>query len=327
MQTSKVLRDMNEIPMVEKFVFETDDIGELQEAGVEWDQQYFQMSAGQFAGRMEMVQVDDTQIFREKWTQKIQYQGAAPEGSFAFALPIVHPEDGFWLGQSVDRNTVIAQTPGTEAEFLSPDEWETLALSLPEDRTKRLVSTLSDSGDAATLFQGSIKLTNDCAARLRALGTGFLETSKHLQTQNQRQMVAKYSEQFTKLFVWELAQAFERDRLKTNTTNPALVVKRATELAMSDQIASVGLTDICAHLNVSLRTLHYSFKEVTGVGPAAWLRYLRLNSVREELRNSTPDDVLIKQVALKHGFFHLGHFCNQYQQLFGYLPSQSLRAN
>ena len=62
-----------------------------------------------------------------------------------------------------------------------------------------------------------------------------------------------------------------------------------------------------------------------GLDHAAHLRSLRLNAVRQRLLATpagTPD---VSQAAGEAGFSHLGHFGTRYRQLFGELPSQTLR--
>ena len=61
------------------------------------------------------------------------------------------------------------------------------------------------------------------------------------------------------------------------------------------------------------------------MSPATWLRRIRLNKIHKTLLRSSPDEVLIKQVAMDNGFLHLGHFSQNYKTLFGELPSDTLR--
>jgi transcriptional regulator GlxA family with amidase domain len=57
-----------------------------------------------------------------------------------------------------------------------------------------------------------------------------------------------------------------------------------------------------------------------------YLRQLRLHRVHTELAANSPDSATVTMVARRWGFMHLGRFANQYRQLFGEPPSETLRA-
>jgi AraC family transcriptional regulator, ethanolamine operon transcriptional activator len=139
-------------------------------------------------------------------------------------------------------------------------------------------------------------------------------------------LISRRSEQFVKLFLWELVDALEGSEIDVGPTRQSDIVNRATEFALSEQTGEIGLVEICAHLKVSLRKLHYAFQDVTGLPPATWLRRIRLNRVHKVLSRSSPDQILVKQVALANGFTHFGHFSRQYRSIFGCLPLQTLQA-
>ena len=83
----------------------------------------------------------------------------------------------------------------------------------------------------------------------------------------------------------------------------------------------------CAsQLGVSRRTLQYSFKEVLGINP------VRVPA-RDALERRAPRPQGrrdARRVGAGHrranwGFWHLGHFVTEYKQMFGELPSETLR--
>ncbi len=86
-----------------------------------------------------------------------------------------------------------------------------------------------------------------------------------------------------------------------------------------------SIVDICAEINISQRNLQYSFKKILGFTPNAYLFHLRLNRVQSQLKNPKNTDVTVTQVATHWHFWHLGRFANDYLQLFGELPSSTLR--
>ena len=65
---------------------------------------------------------------------------------------------------------------------------------------------------------------------------------------------------------------------------------------------------------------------MTGLAPQAYLKSRRLALVRRALMEGSDAPMLVKSVALAHGFWHLGHFVKDYKALFGETPSTTLGA-
>ncbi len=84
------------------------------------------------------------------------------------------------------------------------------------------------------------------------------------------------------------------------------------------------MTELCRVAGTSERTLQYAFKDGFGMSPQEFMTRRRLHSVRRALLASDPDSVFVGDLAMKHGFFELGHFAGKYRRLFGELPSKTL---
>ena len=102
------------------------------------------------------------------------------------------------------------------------------------------------------------------------------------------------------------------------------LVSKADEYLEAAGIRPVHVSEICAHLNVSRRTLHRAFYDVLGLGPITYLRHKRLCAIHSVLRDSDPAKITVAQVAIQHGFIELGRFSHYYHSLFGEYPSQTL---
>jgi AraC family ethanolamine operon transcriptional activator len=60
------------------------------------------------------------------------------------------------------------------------------------------------------------------------------------------------------------------------------------------------------------------------MSPKQFMLGTRLNKVRRCL-NRPSDATTVSDTATRFGFYHFGHFSNQYRRLFGETPSQTLR--
>lgn len=82
---------------------------------------------------------------------------------------------------------------------------------------------------------------------------------------------------------------------------------------------------MCVIAGASRRTMEYAFKEKYGIGPKEYMKKVRLNLVRRELKYADPKKAIVQEVANRYGFWHLGHFGSDYKRFFGELPSDTLR--
>jgi AraC family ethanolamine operon transcriptional activator len=85
------------------------------------------------------------------------------------------------------------------------------------------------------------------------------------------------------------------------------------------------VAELASALRVTPRALEYAFESALGIPPARYILARRLNRVRRDLLTKRTDTVTA--AASRRGFEHLGRFAAQYQDLFGELPSETLRSS
>lgn len=103
-------------------------------------------------------------------------------------------------------------------------------------------------------------------------------------------------------------------------------VKRVEEYIRTHLHEPLTIERLAEFSGVSASTLFSGFRNCHGVSPMAWVRQLRLERVRDELRGAAAEPVSVTDVALKWGFAHLGRFAMEYKRAFGESPSVSLRS-
>ena len=86
----------------------------------------------------------------------------------------------------------------------------------------------------------------------------------------------------------------------------------------------IAVPDLCQAIGTSRRALQYAFEEVMQISPVTYLRAMRLNQVRSELRQNRAAPV--GDVAARWGFWHPSRFASDYKALFGELPSATRSA-
>lgn len=92
------------------------------------------------------------------------------------------------------------------------------------------------------------------------------------------------------------------------------------------RLDTLTVADLARLSNVSLRTLYDRFKKIKGVTPQAYIKARRLRNIYRHIHASSVGRVRsVTEVAMDFGFTHLGRFSSEYKQLFGELPSETLR--
>ena len=100
---------------------------------------------------------------------------------------------------------------------------------------------------------------------------------------------------------------------------------RFEEFLRTQPDRELDLVEICAALGVSDRLLRRCCEQQLGMSPMSYVRLRRMQLVHHDLRYGTPDTMRVSDVARRYGFRNLGRFAGSYRELFGELPSLTLR--
>nr|WP_221471551.1 helix-turn-helix transcriptional regulator [Amycolatopsis umgeniensis] len=105
-------------------------------------------------------------------------------------------------------------------------------------------------------------------------------------------------------------------------------VRRGIAFLESNPDLDLGVADIARACRVSVRALQLAFRRHLDTTPMAYLRRVRLDRARAELRDAEPGaGATVTGLAAKWGFLDGSRFSAQYRAAFGESPSQTLRKN
>jgi AraC family transcriptional regulator, ethanolamine operon transcriptional activator len=143
------------------------------------------------------------------------------------------------------------------------------------------------------------------------------------QVRNSRPAMAKFEEELVCDFLAAVEQQFPARSIGTDQRAAAMVRQIDQEMRKFPVISS-SVAELCATCEVPRRTLNRAFQDALGMGPATYLRRVRLNGARRALQRRSPRSATVADVALEFGFWHLGRFAEQYDKLFGELPHETV---
>jgi len=110
-------------------------------------------------------------------------------------------------------------------------------------------------------------------------------------------------------------------RLPRTRVGQLQALKRAREYLEAHLNETIRMADVCAYASVSLRTLERLFCHELQVLPSGYILARRLENVRRALSSGKWVERTVTDIAMDHGFNHLGRFSAEYHRQFGVYPS------
>jgi AraC family ethanolamine operon transcriptional activator len=284
-----------------------------------WHQHYAQLSSGCFKGAIVELLFDDIHLFAESTSQALFQSGKLEDGVCAVGIPMQAGENGTFCGEAMrpDAAHIFSGTEGFE--FYSPSRLTMGGIVAPESALPSWLRDNKPMADRARLKSVSPKIMREAGEFLSLVFGLCKQHPALLQSENFR---CQLREGVLSCLI-DILDDGETPRTTDGATPHKRwhIVRQAREYLHGSQDASVGIEQLCRELGVSRRTLQYCFQEQVGMNPVAYLRAQRLNGVRQMLKESHP----VTEAATAWGFWHFGHFSQEYKKLFGELPSDTLR--
>ncbi len=102
------------------------------------------------------------------------------------------------------------------------------------------------------------------------------------------------------------------------------IIAQFEEILAANRTRPLYLSEICAAVGVSERTLRLLCHEHLGMGPIRYLWIRRMNLARDALVVADSAKSTVTEIATEFGFWELGRFSVEYRALFGETPSAVL---
>lgn len=282
----------------------------------DWQQQYDQISAGRFYGRIDEVVFPHLQVFREHTSQALHQQCN------------VWP-DSVWLGFSADRkdcringqlvtaDEIMCRPGNCQFELITPENFDIYGVVVSHEALLDTARRQQIEVDAGMWSAARFGWDPEKLNRLRFM------LSRQLQPGYASMAGGHQQDMFLTTVLEVLQQERPAKRETAAWSRRRAVVQQVQDYLHESPSADVTITGLCELTHVSRRTLQYSFETVLGISPLRFLRVSRLNHVRRELLAGGNSERTIAETAARWGFWHAGQFAHDYKELFGENPSQT----
>jgi AraC family transcriptional regulator, ethanolamine operon transcriptional activator len=302
------------------------DVDELAVLLANWDTRYQQLSPGLFTGHMSQASFGGLQLFRESTTQQVHQSGMSWPNSLTFGMPLALSEPIRWRGGSLGVDDIACYNGDDELDIVSPLTYDFLAVAVDIDDFTAFAERVDSCDPERWQNKASLaRTTPERQSKLKSLLSTVLSSLEA--TEPTIALHPQVQKSLRETIYANLIEALGADEIscdrKIYGQRSALVAKARQHLYDHPDVPT-SVADLCSLLSVSRRNLQYAFQEVMGINPVAYLRALRLNAVRREIKvtgSSTP----ILDIAANWGFWHPSHFCADYRRMFGETPSDTRR--
>ena len=292
--------------------------------GLLYEYETVQLNQGAFSRHVQFAGTERSALYVEEYGARSHNLGALRGDRLAFCLPIMETESRWW-GRSISHGVMPMSHSG-----------KTIHATFDAGQ-RHVVMILDRQWCLEELSRGMVGQLLNIESILNPQHSSFLEIHP-LQVQRWSQRLCRL---LTRVVSWPEKvpkQQFESELLTAvrSLLEPAevsqliessskQVVEMTLTYADAFQSQSPTVSELCANVNVSRRTLEVAFQTIVGKSPLQFLTQRRLCRAYVDLKRAKDESIRVTDIAFAHGFTELGRFANRYQKIFGELPSETLR--
>jgi len=304
-----------------------DDFEQFREAVDGWDLDWRQLDAGPLTAKVLQILSGSAFMSWFQFSRKFEQRGNSPPGFRTFGLLENGVAAVHWCGRNVTDRDILCFPSSGGYHSLSQPGFAGHTLSFPEDRLVKIAETLGVAAALEGLGSGPQPVrTSGTAADAIRLKLHRIHSEANARPSSIDSKGLRHELEFEiPAALLSMLAPDQRDSVRRSTLRARTQgLRRAMAFIDAHAHQAVTVQEVCRAAGVSWRTLDYAFREYFDMTPKQYLRAVRLNAVRRELRQAGPS-ARIADVANRWGFWHMGQFAADYRGLFGKLPSQSFR--
>lgn len=302
------------------------DFDEMAEVVHDWQLEFVQLDRGTFWAKVEQAGAECFQLGHARFGRRLHQRGGTPEGLRTFVVPGSSEFRILWRGQELLCHDIGVFPVGGVLDSVSVPGFDVFIPSLPEE----MLDLRADSLGLPTVDRilGGSEVVHCEAAAVDRLRTWL----RSVTTELVEQPALLDDRQTNEEIAWAIAGNLITTLATGADTEPRRMRSPRFRLseASLDYIAChpgqmLRVSDVADAVGTSERTLRRAFRERFGVSTKEYLKARQLRAARRELSRLSPDQVQVREVALRWGFWHSSQFAQDYRRAFGELPSDTLR--
>ncbi|ABM02141.1 transcriptional regulator, AraC family [Psychromonas ingrahamii 37] len=309
----------------------TFDVNQQAESLIKWEQRYNQHSSGRFSGYLDELKLGGIHLFEEFTNQTLLQQCCVKENSLwiGFSLQAQRPKIN---NNKIAAGQLMMRPSGVDFELMTPQDFHIFGLvldgkSLQDEMVEFDAERWQSQKNKILVSEPNHYMIYELAKLIQLLlgNNHYAAFQNRPSDESNRSRLNKLMPLILSRIADLLAQIESGVKeLQVQPQTKQKVISAVSRYIKQTNRYPLTITELCKITHVSRRALHYCFEQGLGVSPIQYIRDCRLNEIRRILlRDET--EVIISDLALDFGFFHISTFNAHYKQLFEETPTQTIQ--
>ena len=253
-------------------------------------------------------------------------EGQSWSNGFVIYLPLT-PQCAYSAnGTVLDKHSFIIMEPGCDFCISTKDEHDWCSIFVPTHQIAYDNNVIEPSSGSKKMICRVTHPNPLLANRFWALVQSIASAANYEQFESSPAGTCAVAE-LKKVASLIIGQ--EQTRQSQREGRPRIsrqeIIQRSKELLEERESKPVQVSELVTAVGVSERTLRTAFNEYFGVGPIKYLQLRQLHQIHRELKKADPEACTVGKVMVKYGVWEFSRCASRYRQLFGELPSETLR--
>lgn len=302
-----------------------DSIDELNSAPHGWDVDISAVQRGPTRPELRVSASERVMVNRVDFDCATLQRGSSPPGMRTFSMVVGQDRPHYFRGRKIGRDALITFPGDRELHAVSPGPVSLINFSVAESSLILALgeqSTACGTADKPTeaIFitpGGRAQILSLLATLCTQLASGpTVPGTPDLTGYVEAELISTLAEQIA--VATPHAKAVPRYRRYR-------VIKSALAHIEQHLHQPISVATLATEIGASRRTLETAFRDTLDISPKQYINSTRLRGCRNELAAQRGNPAArVGATAQRWGFWHLGQFARDYQNLFGELPTHTL---
>ena len=249
-------------------------------------------------------------------------QGELRSDGYMLYLPLTNAVEYSANGVVLAEKSIAVLEPGCEFCVSTKDEHDWCVAFVP---TRLFAGRMKSPSRSCRVTRPC----RQCANQFRELVLQIMANAAHCSRFESSPAATRGAAELLKMASLVVSQV---DEVEPNHEGrprvPRQEIMRLSSELLEQRVGNhVNVGELAAAADVSERTLRTAFNEYFGIGPVRYLQLRQLHQVHRALQVADPEEVTVSKILIDHGEWSFSRFAARYRQLFGELPSETLRTN
>lgn len=274
-----------------------------------------------YLARLKFLVTPHCIIYKESFQFGINASGSLPPTFYSFCIPLTLTGEAYFGNQEFSYDTV-ACSQGGALHTVIPSGQQHISVLV----SRQILHSNLNEENAQSLNKCADKLQIECPkSEIHSFGQ-WLNRILNLDTVWSASNPQKALLQLEQDLICRLARLLEQTLQDPESRSLGRItgLNRAMEWLHNTDSTTITVHDLYKAASVSQRTLERAFSDYFQQSARGFLLQRKLHMVRKVLLEADSRKVLVKEVAIEHGFYDLGRFAQYYKACFFESPNQTL---